>query len=57
MGVYLQCVCGGYCRLHACVDINTFDFIMLLTGCDYMFSCLLLSLAVDVLVSTAEDDG
>lgn len=30
---------------------------MLLTGCDYMFWSLLLSVTVDVLVSTAEDDG
>lgn len=30
---------------------------MLLTGCDYMFWSLLLSVTVDVPVSTAEDDG
>lgn len=30
---------------------------MFLTGCDYMFLSLLLSVTVDVLVSTAEDDG
>lgn len=30
---------------------------MLLTGCDYMFLSPLLSVTVDVLVSTAEDDG
>lgn len=40
-----------------CVDINKFDFIMLLTGCDYMFLSLLLSVTVDVLVCTAGDDG
>lgn len=30
---------------------------MLLTGCDYTFLSLLLLVTVDVLVSTAEDDG
>lgn len=54
--VCLTCVRGAYCWSCARVDINKSDFIMLLTGCDYMFRSLLLSMTVDVLASTAKDD-
>ena len=64
------CVCGGYCVfvvgivclwwvlcVCACVGINTLDFIKLLTGCDYMFLHLLLSVTVAALVSSGKDDA
>lgn len=54
--VCLTCVRGAYCWSCARVDINKSDFIMLLTGCDYMFRSLLLSMTVNVLASTAKDD-
>lgn len=56
MGLYLLGVCSSYCWPCACVDINKCDFIMHLTGCNYMFWSLLLSVTVDVLVSTAEGE-
>lgn len=56
MGLYLLDVCSSYCWMCACVDINKCDFIMHPTGCNYMFWSLLLSVTVDVLVSTTEGE-
>lgn len=52
----------GICSLFVVVIVGSVhlwicDFIMFLTGFDYVFLSLLLQLTVDVLVSKFEDDG
>lgn len=61
VGVYF-CLWLATALLSACADINKFDFIIHLTGCDYMvvvfFVPFVVTTTLDVLLpATAEDDG